>query len=789
MDEIEKPDNEMFYLPHHCVEKEASTTTKLPVVFDASAITTSGTSLNDILLTGPRLQDDLFEILLRFRFHRIGLTADVEKMYRQIALNSPDKDFHRILWRERKSESLKTYRMTRVTYGVRSSANHSTRALQETAHVEYDSQTTAVVLRDFAVDDLLTGASSLEDALELQKRITTQLKKAGFILRKWSSSNSEFMHRLPEALQEAPSAYIIEDRNHSFKVLGIKWIPLDDYFCFTTREFEVDNPTKRQLLSDIAKLYNPLGWLSPAIIKFKLLIQETWLAGVGWDEAVGDSIATKWRSAKDTFSDLAQIKLNRCVLPAGKICTTELHVFCDASERAYAAVVYSRIQDDLGTIRVQLLSAKSKVAPIKRVSLPRLELCAANLGGKLVTICKDALEKMDVQIDSIHGWTDSTIVLSWLADYPSNWSTFVGNRVSSIQKAIPPEQWGHVDSSNNPADCASRGLLSQELTTYQPWWDGPSWLTTDCNHWPQQPVVPKMMPLERRKNKTVALAVASPPAPVIDVERFSQWRRLMATMKRIVLLTSRIKSNEEYSKLDEVTAHLKARNVLLKLHQQHHFATEINQIIGQKLYTGKLLPLSPFFDNEDNLLRVGGRLSQSNYNEVNKFPIIVAGDTHFATLLIRDAHQNTLHGGPQATLYKLRQEFWITGGVKTVARIIKQCITCIRFSKSTHQPQMGDLPAERISSNRTFTNVGLDFGGPIHFKITKGKLEKAYIALFICMATKAIHIEVVSSLTTAACVAALRRFVERRGLPSAIFSDNGAILLVPEVSFQRFKTS
>ena len=503
-------------------------------------------------------------------------------MYQQIALNSPDKDFHRIWWRERKSESLKTYRMTRVAYGVRSSAHHSTRALQEKAHVEYDSQTTAVVLRDFAVDDLLTGASSLEDALELQKRITTELKKTGFNLRKWSSSSSEFMHRLPEALQEAPSAYIIEDRNHSIKVLGIKWIPLGDYFCFTTREFEVDNPTKRQLLSNIAKLYDPLGWLSPAKIKFKLLIQETWLAGVGWDEAVGDSIATKWRSAKDIFSDLAQIKLNRCVLLPGKIDTTELHVFCDASERAYAAVVYSRIQDDLGTIRVQLLSAKSKVAPIKTVSLPRLELCAADLGGKLVTICKDALEKLGVQIDSIHGWTDSTIVSSWLAYYPSNWSTFVGNRDSSIQKAIAPEQWMHVDSSNNPADCASRGLLSQELTTFQLWWDGPSWLTTDRNQWPQQSVVPKMMPPERRKNKTVALAVASPPAPVIDVERFSQWRRLMATTKRIVLLTSRIKSNEEYSKLD---AHLKARNVLLKLHQQHLFATEINQIIGQRRHS------------------------------------------------------------------------------------------------------------------------------------------------------------------------------------------------------------
>ena len=165
VDEIEKPDNEMFYLPHHCIEKEASSTTKLRVVFDASAVTTSGISLNDVLLTCPRLQDDLFELLLPFRFHRIGLTADVEKMYRKIALNAPDKDFHRILWRERKSESLKTYRVTRVTYGVLSSAHQSIRTLQEAARVEYDSQMTAVVLREFAVDDLLTGASSLDDAV------------------------------------------------------------------------------------------------------------------------------------------------------------------------------------------------------------------------------------------------------------------------------------------------------------------------------------------------------------------------------------------------------------------------------------------------------------------------------------------------------------------------------------------------------------------------------------------------------------------------------------------------
>ena len=248
-------------------------------------------------MTGPRLQDDLFEILHRFRFHRIGLTADVEKMYRQIALAKPDKDYHRILWCEQKSHSIQTLRMTRVTYGVRSSAHQSVRALQEVATAEPDPETSPVILRDFAVDDPLTGETTVERALQFQKRITQQLSKAGFNLRKWSSNSSEFMRALPANLQEAPEAYTIDDKNHSIKVLGIKWIPISDHFKFTTQPFDVKEPTKRQLLSNIAKLYDPLGWLAPAIIGFKLLIPETYLAGIGWDQYVGPEIDRKWNAS------------------------------------------------------------------------------------------------------------------------------------------------------------------------------------------------------------------------------------------------------------------------------------------------------------------------------------------------------------------------------------------------------------------------------------------------------------------------------------------------------------
>ena len=373
--------------------------------------------------------------------------------------------------------------MTRVTYGVRSSAHHSVKVLEKTADLADNPDIATIIRRDFAVDDLLTGAYSYEEATIIQDGLKDTLAQAGLCLRKWSSNDRAVIQRLPDSLQEQPSAYVFNDHEHTIKVLGIKWVHLMDHFTYTVEANTFCKPSKRQMLSDISRLYDPLGWVTPVIIVFKVLIQRSWLAGIDWDSSLPDSILQDWTEAREGLSVIAQLKIPRHIgyTKDGEL---TLHVFCDASETAYAAVVYTRCSTTDG-VQVQLLTAKSKVAPVKSQSLPRLELCAAQLGARLIAACKKALCTVVSHDPVVHAWSGSTIVVSWLPDYPSKWSCFVGNRTSGIQDTptkktkktpprIAPTQWRHVPSEENPADCATRGIRGTQLLQHPLWWNGPT---------------------------------------------------------------------------------------------------------------------------------------------------------------------------------------------------------------------------------------------------------------------------------------------------------------------------
>ena len=255
---LKREESEVFYLPHHHVTKE-STTTKLRVVFDASAKSSSGLSLNDILLVGPVIQDNLFSILLRFRMHRVALSADIAKMYRQVGLNDEDRDLHRILWRPSKEQPVKQYRMTRVIYGVASSAFHATRALQEVGNLCDDPLLQRTIKRDFYIDDLLTGADSPEEACQLQQELTAVLASFGMPLRKWTSSNVTVLQQLDDSMCELTESVFLQDPTFSIKTLGIRGFPKEDAFTFSTRPLEDSSNTKRGLLSDTASIFDPVG--------------------------------------------------------------------------------------------------------------------------------------------------------------------------------------------------------------------------------------------------------------------------------------------------------------------------------------------------------------------------------------------------------------------------------------------------------------------------------------------------------------------------------------------------
>ncbi len=470
-DTLQRPDHESYYLPHHCVLKEDSTTTKLRVVFDGSAKTSSNMSINDVLMVDPVVQDDLFSIVTRFRFYKIALSADIEKMYRQVALREKDRDFHPILWRDSSSAKPKHFRFTRVVYGISCSAHLSTRCLTEIANRTKKSNVEQALRTSFYVDDFLGGAQSVEEAKSLIADLNSELLEYGFPLRKWSSSDSDLIKDLSSELRAENDDLKLFSEDYKIKALGVSWKPNQDVFGFKYSQNNVNSLTKRNLLSATSKLFDPLGWLAPIIIQFKILMQQTWVRGLQWDDVVPDDVKEIWNDLQTHLPAIQDIKISRCVI-SNVVQTLQLHIFADASEKAYAAVAFSRATDVIGHVNTSLLSSKTRVAPVKTVSLPRLELCGADLAAKLAKTLMKILDVTGFDI-SLHAWTDSTIVLQWLSQLPKTWTTFVANRVSQIQSTLPRSKWRHVPSLENPADLASRGCKTSELTRQSLWWNGP----------------------------------------------------------------------------------------------------------------------------------------------------------------------------------------------------------------------------------------------------------------------------------------------------------------------------
>ena len=248
------------------------------------------------------------------------------------------------------------------------------------------------------------------------------------------------------------------------------------------------NITKRFLVSDVAKTFDVLGWYSPCTIKMKILFQQLWEMKVDWDDEVPESVRESWLKWRSELDLLSTKNVPRCYHDkTTSVTSMELHGFSDASELAYSAVVYLRMECADGSIQIGLVLSKTKVAPIKRLTIPRLELCGAQLLARLLHHVRIVL---NIPLDKSYAWTDSTIVLHWLVGSPRRFKTYVGNRVSNIVELLGPERWHHVSGLDNPADCASRGLFPSELIDHSLWWNGPEWLKLPSSSWPDQMQVP-----------------------------------------------------------------------------------------------------------------------------------------------------------------------------------------------------------------------------------------------------------------------------------------------------------
>ncbi|XP_018367943.1 PREDICTED: uncharacterized protein LOC108764289 [Trachymyrmex cornetzi] len=717
------PPSYSCYLPHHGVMREQSLTTKLRVVFNGSSPTSSGYSLNDLLHTGEKLQTELFDILIWFRLFRYVFCTDVEKMFRQIKVHPDHWAFQRILWMD-PDKRLSTYELTTKT------------SLKYPLAVP-------VLKKGRYVDDVFGGADCIERTQEIINQLIPLCKAGGFNLQKWTSNHPKILEHVPMENQVNHSTVHIEN-DLIVHTLGLEWQPSKDVFQFTSTLFKADIVTKRTILSTIARIYDPLGLLSPIIITAKIIIQELWSIKLGWDDPLPNPIANKWCNFLNKLQNLSKLTFPRWIgWKVGYL--TELHGFCDASQLAMAAVVYIRItnvQEETTTI---LLASKTKVAPLKRLTIPRLELTGA----------------------------------------------FLLTKVCYIQETLPQATWKFIPGNENLADLATRGLTPNQLSEQPAWWTGPSWLSETPSSWPTLsiPTTNKELLEEKPTKINVALVTIKLWDLVLKYSSLNKLVRITALCRRAIAKLRKTATSLTTLTTQELED---ARLFWVSAVQKSHFQQELEILSKHNSLptSNPLLRLTPFVDSK-GLLRVGGRLQRSLLPPSEQHPLILPKDSPLTRLIIAEAHQRTLHGGTQVTLSYIRHDYWIIGGRSTVRSFILKCVRCARYRQKRAQQLMGQLPPERITPSRPFTHTGVDYASPFVIKTWKGKnakTYKAYIALFVCYATSAIHLELVTDYTADRFIAAFKRFTARRGICSTLYSDYGTNFKGADAELQRLFT-
>ncbi|XP_015109511.1 uncharacterized protein LOC107036228 [Diachasma alloeum] len=357
-----------FYLPHDAVMKETSLTTKIRVVFDGSAKGENFLSLNDTLMVGPTIQEDIFSLLTRFRTHQYVITADIEKMYRQFWIREEDRPYKLIWWKD-KDGNEKVFHLNTVTFGLSAAPYLAIRCVHQLADDESHEfpHASKILKRDSYVDDLLSGADTFEEALQLRDDITALLQKGQLNLRQWASNDLRLLQGLPE---ESVNLKLNMSQDSTIKTLGLHWDSSRDAIVYTIKPIPLTGKiTKRTMLAEVSKIFDPLGFLGPVIVKGRMILHRLWIEKLGWDDAIPLSILTEWRNYANQLTELNDLAFDRKVI-ISEAREIQMHGFCDASQKGYGACIYLRSTDVHGTTLTQLLCAKYRVAPISPPTLP-----------------------------------------------------------------------------------------------------------------------------------------------------------------------------------------------------------------------------------------------------------------------------------------------------------------------------------------------------------------------------------------------------------------------------------
>ncbi|XP_055910918.1 uncharacterized protein LOC129945285 [Eupeodes corollae] len=755
---------------------------KIRIVWDAAA-KINGVSLNSALLTGPDITSPLLGVLFRFRERNVGLCADIKEMFHQVQIKADDQEAQRFLWRNAKTNEVETYILQVMSFGATSSpfcAQYIKNRNAQEFNLQFPDAAKAII-RDHYVDDYIASYDNDEEAARIAKDVIHVHSKGGFEIRNFRSNSSSLLDELKCHSADKCSSVSLSNAE---KVLGLWWSPTNDewFFIFNSDRMcsEVmsgkQKPTKREVLQFLMRIYDPLGLIANILVNVKILLQSIWRSGVDWDEKIRNEHFVIWNKWLRLLPEINNIKIPRRYLTVLNFLdadSVELHIFCDASEEALASAAYIRVMHG-EEIECRLIAAKTKVAPLRHISIPRMELEAAVLGSRLATTI---IESHSIKFTRQIYWTDSKTVIYWLRSPSRKFQQFVSLRIGEILEKTHAEYWKWVPSKENVADEATKTRMNFDFSSQSPWYRGPDFLWLNENFWPKcklDSIKPDSEFVEHLHHSTKDVNQEW----IINFHKFSNWRELLNAMSRVYLFIDWYFTRNPDLTLQQFIDD--AERCLWRRAQRDVFSEEIILLdavnIGDRVFlpkTSLLYKLSPYID-EHNVLRISGRIDAAvDVDFGTKRPVVLPKDHHITFLILDHYHRKFKHQYNETVVNEVRQRFYIPALRIMVKKVQRKCQECRNQRAEPVIPVMAELPSARLKTyTKPFSYVGIDYFGPMLVTVGR-RVEKRWGVIFTCLTIRAIHVEVAHSLSTSSCIQALKRFVSRRGTPIQIYTDNG----------------
>ena len=778
IEEIDVPENNFgnyVWIPHRPVVKtEEQVTTKIRPVFNCSLKTCKEVpSLNEAAYTGIDLMGSILKLLLQFRTNNLTMLSDIKQAFLMIKLKK-EEDMNKFCFFWRKGNKLVKYRYRTIVFGFTASPFILNYVMQHHMNEVLNDKNKEKLVNNFYVDNLFVTGNDVNEMKKTYKIANEKMQHGGFELRSWSSNSIELRDEMKADEKLTEHGYTEE------KVLGYRYNVESDTLKIAPTKVETKLDTKRKVLSQITKVYDPLNFALPITVRGRIAMRKIWQAGFDWDQELPKEMCKEIEKLVKDTEMISEVTYPRQALNEDH--SYGLHIFCDSSTESYGFVAYAVDRHDSSTY----LFSKSKLAPVKgkEYSIPKLELLGVSLAFKCLPTILEAYSKM--KFEFINVCVDAQVVLNWLMNQPTSIkSKFIKNRLMEIktlgdtirENSGIPVHYHYVKSEENPADMVTKGVsYLNYLKQLNFWLTGPEWLTNDFESWPKYPLLSLSPEHKTKINNTLTLQPAKVNTGIININKYSNYNDLLRNTSYLFKFLTKLKGGD---------ARQMAKFYWIRKAQEECFKQEIEFLQSPTETNDKLIPplvlnLNLFLDKE-GILRSRGRISKCLYYNYDVHNPILLPKTHKLTqLIINYCHGKVQHLGIGTTLNFLREQgYWIPKGRSAVKGTISDCTLCRKFNALAFKyPKFTDMPKHQMNLVQPFEHTGVDYTGHIWVRNSEnGVSTKMFILIFTCLNIRAVHFELLPDMTTKNFILAFQRFCNLYSIPRFLYSDNARTFL------------